>query len=141
MAAEPVRVEVGDQRTQVLRMRKREPLDTIAFAIGVVPDLVIERGFESPLRLRPLGIGRRRGPALYRSMRLRKESGHPRPAVEVFVRGKSPERAHLKDIAIGEPRGRPSQAAIDDADRGSRLEAALHETLVGLRQMQILQAK
>src|SRR5207248_10721482 len=104
-------------------MRKREPLDTIAFAICVVPDLVIERGFESPPRLRPLGIGRRCCPTSHGSMRLRQERGYPRPAVEVFVRGGPAERAHLKDIAVGKPSGRPSQRAIDDADRGSGLEA------------------
>ena len=74
-------------------------------------------------------------------MRLREERGNPRTAVQVFVRGGPAERAHLKDITIGEPGSRPAQPAIDDADGASGLEAPLQESLVSLGQVQILQAK
>src|SRR5947208_14864454 len=119
-------MKIGDQRAEILRMRKGEALDTIAAPLREGLDLGFEGALEAPFGLGPRRVGLGRRPTPNARTALFEKGGHARPALQVFVRGRSPECAHLEDVAILELRRRPLERAIDDADRRPGLEALLH---------------
>jgi hypothetical protein len=139
--AVPVAVEVGDEEGEVLRFLVGQRDDAIAVLGGEPLDRRTQRRLEAPLRLgRQLGrLGRL--PLAAVRLVLLEITAHPLAAVEEVLLGGAAQSAELIEMPVAHPRHRPATLAVDDDDGVARCQVLPHERLVGLGQLQPLDAE
>jgi hypothetical protein len=68
-------------------------------------------------------------------------AAHPLAALEEVLLGGAAQSAELKEMPVAHPRHRPAPLAVDDDDGVARCQVLPHERLVGLGQLQPLDAE